>query len=181
MAERTNTRKRPSRQAVAEVVAETEKSVAERKEAEAKPEDRAAARSIADAVAVADALSSEGAVRSIAELKTTITRTLVQLSDRLEEEAGKYNQVRRAIDAKEAELKEIYEIQAHRIDPPGDARNPPSAPTMNWNGHIRPKRTGYNARSKQHAGNGTPTRSGATKETKERDGAEQKLLPAGTG
>jgi hypothetical protein len=111
MAEKSTAKKRPSRQAVAELVAEAEKNVAERKEAEAKPEERAAVRSIADAVAVADALSSEGAVRAIAELKSTITRTLVQLSDRLEEEAGKYNQVRRAIDAKEVELKEIYEIQ----------------------------------------------------------------------
>ncbi len=111
MAERSTAKKRPSRQAMAELVAEAEKSVAERKEAEAKPEDRAAARSTADAVAVADALSSEGAVRAIADLKATITRTLAQLSDRLEEEVGKYGQIRRAIDAKEAELKEIYEIQ----------------------------------------------------------------------
>src|SRR5208283_730765 len=92
MPEKPTAKRRPTRQAVAELVAEAEKTVAE-------------------AVAVADALSSDGVVRSIGELKSTITRTLTQLSDRLEEEVGKYNQIRRAIDAKDADLKEIYEIQ----------------------------------------------------------------------
>jgi len=96
---------------VAELVAETEKTVAERKLADAKPEERAAAKAVADSVAAAHALSSDGVVRSIGELKSTITRTLTQLSERLEEEVGKYSQIRRAIEAKEAELKEIYEIQ----------------------------------------------------------------------
>ena len=105
------TKKRSSRQAMVELVAEAEKTVAERKEAEAKPEERAAAKAVAEAVALADALSTDGVVRSIGELKSTITRTLTQLSDRLEEEVAKYSQIRRAIAAKETELKEIYEIQ----------------------------------------------------------------------
>ena len=111
MAERATTKRRPTRQAVADLVSEAEKTVAERKQADAKPEERAAAKAVADAVAVADGLSSDSVVRSIGELKSTITRTLTQLSERLEEEVGKYSQIRRAIDAKEAELKEIYEIQ----------------------------------------------------------------------
>ena len=111
MAEKTTPKKRSSRQAMVERVAETEKAVAERKEAEAKPEERIAAKAVRDAVAVADALSSEDLVRSIGEMKSTIARTLTQLSDRLEEEIGKYSQIRRAIAAKDAELQEIYEIQ----------------------------------------------------------------------
>jgi hypothetical protein len=111
MAERSTTRKRSPRQAMAEVVAEAEKNVAERKQADAKPEERIAAKVVRDAVAAADALSSEDVVRSISELKSTIARTLTQLSDRLEEEVSKYSQVRRAIAAKEDELKEIYDIQ----------------------------------------------------------------------
>ena len=94
-----------------ELVADAEKEVAERKEAEAKPEERIAAKAVREAVAVADALSSEDLVRSIGEMKSTIARTLAQLSDRLEEEIGKYGQIRRAIAAKDAELQEIYEIQ----------------------------------------------------------------------
>ena len=94
-----------------EIVAEAEKAVTQRNETEAKPEDRIAAKAVRDAVAVADALSSDGVVRSIGELKSTIARTLAQLSDRFEEEIGKYGQICRAITAKESELKEIYEIQ----------------------------------------------------------------------
>ena len=56
-------------------------------------------------------ISSEGVVHLIGELKSTMTRTLTQLSDRLEEEIGKYGRICRAIAAKESELKEIYEIQ----------------------------------------------------------------------
>jgi colicin import membrane protein len=111
MAERTPSRRRSTRQAMVETVAEAEKAVAQRKEAEAKPEDRIAAKALGEAVAVADALSADGVVRLIGDLKSTIARTLTQLSDRLEEEVGKYGQIRRAIAAKEAELKEIYEIQ----------------------------------------------------------------------
>ncbi len=94
-----------------ELVADAEKAVAERKEAEAKPEDRLAARAVRDAVAVADALSSEDVVRSISETKSTVARTLTQLSERLEDEIGKYGRIRRAIAAKDAELQEIYEIE----------------------------------------------------------------------
>ena len=111
MAEKTASKRRSSRQTMVERVAEAEKAVAERKEVEAKPEERLAARAVRDAVAVADALSSEDLVRSIGEMKATIARTLTQLSDRLEAEIGKYSQIRRAIAAKDAELQEIYEIQ----------------------------------------------------------------------
>ena len=111
MAEKAAPKRRSSRQAMVEIVAEAEKAVAQRKETEAKPEERIAANAVRDAVAVADALSSDGVVRSIGELKSTIARTLTQLSDRLEEEIGKYSQICRAITAKDSELKEIYEIQ----------------------------------------------------------------------
>jgi colicin import membrane protein len=111
MAEKSTTKKRSSRQAMVEMVSEAEKTVAERKEAEAKPQERAAAKSMAEAVAASDELSSDGVARSIGELKSSVLRTLTQLSDKLEDEVGKYGQICRAIAAKDAELKEIYEIQ----------------------------------------------------------------------
>ena len=111
MAEKAAPKRRSSRQAMVEIVAEAERAVAQRKETEAKPEERIAANAVRDAVAVADALSSDGVVRSIGELKSTIARTLTQLSDRLEDEIGKYTQICRAITAKESELQEIYEIK----------------------------------------------------------------------
>jgi hypothetical protein len=100
-----------ARQQMLETVAETAKAVEERKDADARPEDRLEAKSVRAAVAAADALSTEGVVKSIGELRSTIGKTLAQLSDRLEEEVGKYVQIQRAILAKETELKEIYEIQ----------------------------------------------------------------------
>ena len=111
MAERAAPKRRASRQVMAELVADTEKAVVQRKETETKPEERIAAKAVSEAVAAADALSNEGVVRLIGELKSTMARTLTQLSDRLEEEIGKYDRICRAVAAKDAELKEIYEIQ----------------------------------------------------------------------
>jgi hypothetical protein len=100
-----------SRQQMLETYAQTVKEVEDRGEGQAKPEERLEARNVREAVVAADALSTEGVVKSIGELRSTIGKTLAQLSDRLEEEVSKYVQIQRAILAKEAELKEIYEIQ----------------------------------------------------------------------
>src|ERR1700722_8315866 len=113
MAERSPAKKRSTssaRQQMLDTFAETSKQVEERKD-DLKPEDRLEAKSSREAVAAADALSTDGVVKSIGELRSTIGKTLAQLSDRLEEEVGKYVQIQRAILAKEAELKEIYDIQ----------------------------------------------------------------------
>jgi|SRR5579859_2365642 len=112
MAEKTPAKKKaPPRQQMLEGLAETEKAVAARREAQAKPEERIEARNVAQAVGVADELSTEGVVKSISELKSVVGKTLSQLSDRLEEQVSRYVQIQRAIVAKDAELKEIYEIQ----------------------------------------------------------------------
>lgn len=111
MAEKATTKKRPPRQQMLEALAETEKTVAERREARATPEEKVEAKFAAQAVAVADELSTEGVGKSISELKSVVGRMLGQLSDRLEEQVSRYVQVQRAIVAKDAELKEIYEIQ----------------------------------------------------------------------
>ena len=150
MAEKTTSKRRSSRQAVVEVVAEAEKAAAGRKEAEAKPEERIAAKAVSQAVAVADAISSEDVVRSIAELKSTITRTLTQLSDRLEEEVNKFSQVRRAIAAKDAELAEIYEIQRSASTLQA-ILSPSSASRKSLNASSRRRRSNWTARSKRLA------------------------------
>ena len=114
MAEKAPPRKRSAtaaKQQMLESLADTTRSVQERKEAEARPEERIERRIVEQAVATADGLSTEGIVKSIGELRSTVGKTLAQLSDRLEEEVAKYVQVQRAIAAKDTELKEIYEIQ----------------------------------------------------------------------
>ena len=113
MAEKSasSSKKRPPRQQMLETLAEAEKAVAERREAQARPEEKVEARLAAQAVAVADELSTEGVGKAISELKSVVGRMLTQLSDRLEEQVARYVQVQRAVVAKDAELKEIYEIQ----------------------------------------------------------------------
>jgi hypothetical protein len=111
MAEKTTTRKRaPARQQMREATEETERRVAERAE-EPKPEEKIQARGDQEAVAAADAISTEGVLKAIADLKGSINKTLMQLGDRLEEEAAKYAQIKRAVAVKGAELEEIYGIQ----------------------------------------------------------------------
>lgn len=63
------------------------------------------------ALQAADSLSTEGVVRGIGALKAEMGTLLGQLSDRLEAEVTAYNAIKRAIEAKEEELKEIYEIE----------------------------------------------------------------------
>jgi hypothetical protein len=111
MAEKSTPKKRPPRQQMLEALAETEKAVAERREARATPEEKVEAKLAAQAVSVADELSTEGVGKSISELKSVVGKMLGQLSDRLEEQVARYVQIQRAIVAKDAELKEIYEIQ----------------------------------------------------------------------
>jgi len=111
MAEKTAQKKKPARQQVLDTLAEAEKSVTERREAQSRPEEKIEARAAEQAVTVADELSTDGVVKSIGELKSTVGKMLSQLSDRLEEQVSRYVQVQRAIVAKDTELKEIYEIQ----------------------------------------------------------------------
>jgi hypothetical protein len=104
-------KKAPPRQQMLDALADSERAVADRKEAQARPEERIEARAVAQAVAAADELSTEGVVKSIGDLKSVVSKMLTQLSDRLEEQVARYVQIQRAIVAKETELKEIYDIQ----------------------------------------------------------------------
>lgn len=104
-------KKPPARQQMLQEVAETERQVVERREAEAAPEAKLEAKAARDAVAAAEALATEGVVKSIAELKASVGRTLTQLSERLEDEVARYVQVQRAVAAKTTELREIFDIQ----------------------------------------------------------------------
>jgi hypothetical protein len=101
----------PARQQMLESLAQAEKQVKERREAAATPEDKLEAKALRESVAVAEGLFSNGVVKSITDLRSSVNKSLAQLSDRLEEEVAKYVQIQRAIMAKDQELQEIYEIQ----------------------------------------------------------------------
>ncbi len=83
----------------------------EKRAVELRPEKAIEEKKIEEAVGVTDSLSTEGIVQEVSTLKLEIGRLLGQLSDRLEEEVGKYRQVRQAVEAKQNELQEIYEIE----------------------------------------------------------------------
>jgi len=88
-----------------------QKQLQERAEVDVKPEQKIEQKKERQAVEVADALSMEGIGKEIGNLRSEIGTMLVRLSDRLEEEVGKYTQVKHAVAAKERELQEIYEIE----------------------------------------------------------------------
>jgi hypothetical protein len=112
MAEKPAPRKRPApKKQMLEAYEQALPLAQEKLEAEVKPQAVVEERIARDAVATADTLSTESVVTSISELRAAVGKTLAQLSDRLEEEVAKYVQVKRAILAKEQELKDIYEIQ----------------------------------------------------------------------
>jgi hypothetical protein len=62
-------------------------------------------------VATADSLSDDTIFRDISGLKAEVGKMLTTMSDRLEQEVGRYDAVKRAIAEKQQELAEIYEIQ----------------------------------------------------------------------
>lgn len=82
----------------------------EKSQVELKPEEEAVRKKSKEIVEVADTLSSEGAVKGIGSLRLEIGKMLTQLSDLLEQEVDKYKKVKQAIEVKEKDFQEIYEI-----------------------------------------------------------------------
>jgi len=82
-----------------------------KRESDATPEEKVAEKAVKQVVEVADALTTDGIIRNISDLKVDVGKVLADLSDRLEQEAGRYSSVKRAIAEKEKELADIYEIQ----------------------------------------------------------------------
>lgn len=87
------------------------KRLEEKREAEMMPEQKIAKKQEEEAVETADSLSIEGIAQEIGVLKSEIGKTLTQLSDRLEEETGKYIRIKKAVEIREKDLQEIYEIE----------------------------------------------------------------------
>lgn len=83
----------------------------EKREAELKPEQKAAEQKTRRAVKSADGLSSDGVAKGIGNLKSDISITLANFLEKLETELSKYGDLKQAVTAKEKELAEIYEIQ----------------------------------------------------------------------
>ena len=87
------------------------KQLQEKEETELKPEKKMEERKTKEVVELAEGLSSEGVVKGISNLKLEISKMLTQISDRMEEEVNKFRGIHNAIELKEKEIKELYEIE----------------------------------------------------------------------
>jgi len=83
----------------------------EKRESEATPEQKIVEKVVKQVVAVADGLTTDSILNTISGLKAEVGKVLTNLSDRLEQESGRYEAVKKAIIEKDKELAEIYEIQ----------------------------------------------------------------------
>jgi len=87
------------------------KLLEEKKETELKPEKKLEEKKTKEAVRIADSLSSEGVVQEISGLKIEIGKVLTQIGDKLEDEVNKFKAIQSAIELREKELQELYEIE----------------------------------------------------------------------
>ncbi len=87
------------------------KLLEDKKETELKPEKKLEEKKTKEAVRIADSLSSEGVVQEISGLKIEIGKVLTQIGDKLEDEVNKFKAIQSAIELREKELQELYEIE----------------------------------------------------------------------
>ncbi|MCD4781170.1 MAG: hypothetical protein K8S27_11585 [Candidatus Omnitrophica bacterium] len=87
------------------------KALEEKDETELKPEKKIEEKRTQEVTKVADSLSSERVSTDINNLKLEIGKALSQVSEKLEEQTQKYQKVQEAIDVKNKELQEIYDIE----------------------------------------------------------------------
>ena len=83
----------------------------ENREVELKPEERREEKKMKEVLQVADSLSTEGVVGKISNLKLEIGRMLTQISDNLQEEVNKLETIKKAVQFKEKEIQELYQIE----------------------------------------------------------------------
>ena len=91
------------------------KQLEAQREAELKPEKKIEERKAKEVTQVAESLSSEEIAKEISNVKVEAGKMLAQISDKLEEEIGKFKSVQSAISLKEKELQELYEIERSAV------------------------------------------------------------------
>src|SRR4030067_1574306 len=85
------------------------------REAELKPEKKLEEKKAKEVIQLAESLSSEGIARETSNLKIETGKMLAQISDRLEEEIGKFKAIQKARPLREKELQELYEIEKSAV------------------------------------------------------------------
>lgn len=79
--------------------------------AELKPEKTKEIKKDKEIVQSADIITSDNAVKKVDNLKAEIVTALSEISNKLEEETERYNKIKEAMEVKNKELKEIFEIE----------------------------------------------------------------------
>jgi hypothetical protein len=89
---------------------EMRQQLEEKDKTQLKPEQKVQEKKEAQVLAAAKATTADGVIEKINQLKQEMARTLSDLGDKLASEVEKCNQVQEAIDIKEKELAEVFEI-----------------------------------------------------------------------
>ncbi len=89
---------------------EMRQQLEEKDKTQLKPEQKVQEKKEAQVLAAVQATTADGVIQKINQLKQEMARTLSDLGDKLASEVEKYNQVQQAIDIKEKEVKEVFEI-----------------------------------------------------------------------
>lgn len=87
------------------------KQLEEKRASELNVEKRAEAKRTEEAVKVAEAVAPDSVDRDIGALKSEIAKMLAGVSEKLVAEAGKFRNLRQAVESKERELQELYGIE----------------------------------------------------------------------
>jgi hypothetical protein len=87
------------------------KQLEEKRASELAPERHLEERRNEEAVKAAAAIVPEGIDLEIGQLKAEIGKMLADVSDRLAEESARFRSIQKAVESKEAELKELYGIE----------------------------------------------------------------------
>ncbi|MCG2712313.1 MAG: hypothetical protein L6416_08350 [Candidatus Omnitrophica bacterium] len=94
-----------------ETIKDLKKKLEEKAEMELKPEKKVEQKKIQEIVTVVDSLSMDSIEKDISSLKLDAGKMLTQISEKLAEEINKYKKTQEAIDIKNKELEEIFEIE----------------------------------------------------------------------
>jgi hypothetical protein len=114
MAEKTATKKvseKSTKQEMLDAYQTLAKQLEEKRAAELAPERRLEEKRSEEAVKVATGIAPEGIDREIGHVKAEIGKMLADVSDRLAAESARFRSIQKAVESKEAELKELYGIE----------------------------------------------------------------------
>ncbi len=87
------------------------KQLEDKREAELKPAEKMEEKKAKVVTAAADSVTTEEVIRKTAELKHEFGLTLAKLSEKMDSEVARYESIKAAVENKQKELQDIFEIQ----------------------------------------------------------------------